>query len=188
MRMKPEKKFFPGCIAALLLLAAAGCLLIYSSGGGLMMRQKDTVPPGTLAGISYHFSSGMVRGQDFSITLSTQAIVETTYWPSPDAEPVTKKDVPITEAQWSDVEQIILELYPEMKPVPEKRFGDKILSLVARSLNVRDGGDSASLTLTWNTESGTRNIRYYKPNDYRFHTLIELLKELVDSIGENSQL
>ena len=28
----------------------------------------------------------------------------------------TKENVPITAAQWSDVEQIILELYPLMEP------------------------------------------------------------------------
>ena len=138
------------------------------------MQQEPTVPPCTLVGISYHYSSGMFRGFDFSITLSTKTIVETTYWPSPDADLATKKDVPITAAQWS-----VLELYPLMKPVPKRRREVKLPPWI----QVMDGGDRTSLILTWNTQNGTQNIRYYYPNDRRFHTLITLLKELANPIG-----
>ena len=176
--MKSERRFFPGCMIALFLLAAGGYLLICLTGSGFMGKQKNTTHPGTLTGISYHYSSGMSRGSDFSITLSPEAVVETTYWPSPDADPVTKKNIPIAEERWREAEQIVLELYPEMKPRREKGWGDKILSLLTGPLDVRDGGDSTGLTLTWSTEDGSRSIRYNRPNDRRFQTLIALLDEL----------
>ena len=57
-------------------------------------------------------------------------ILETSYYPALDPDtaedenwyhPSTKENVPITAAQWSDVEQIILELYPLMEPIPKNR-------------------------------------------------------------------
>lgn len=149
---------------------------------------KPAVPPGTLAGVMYSHSSGMCARADFSITLSPQAILETRYFPVlvPEAaqdedryHPSVKENVPITPAQWADVEQIILELYPLMKPVPERRHEVKPPPLV----DVRDGGGGTRLILTWNTEDGTRRIRYYQPNDRRIHTLVALLEELADPIG-----
>ena len=106
---------------------------------------KPAVPPGTLAGVMYSHSSGMCARADFSITLSPQVILETSYFPAfvPEAaqdkdryHPSVKENVPITPAQWADVEQIILELYPLMKPVPERRHEVKPPPLV----DVRDGG------------------------------------------------
>ena len=93
--------------------------------------------------------------------------------------PSTKENVPITAAQWSDVEQIILELYPLMEPIPKNRREVKL----PPGIEVMDGGDSTSLILTWSTEDGTRSIRYNPPNDRRIHTLIALLEELADPIG-----
>lgn len=152
------------------------------------MQQQPAVPPGTLAGVTYSHSSGMVARADFFIILSPQAIVETSYFPALVPEtaqdedwyhPSVKKNVPITAAQWADVEQVILELYPLMKPIPEHRLEGKPPSW----LDVRDGGGGTSLTLTWNTQDGTRSIKYYQPNDRRIHTLIALLMELADPVG-----
>ena len=146
------------------------------------------MPPGTLTGVTYSHTSGMVARADFAITLSPEAILETSYYPAlaPDTaededwyHPSTKENVPITAAQWSDVEQIILELYPLMEPIPENRREVKL----PPGIEVMDGGDSTSLILTWSTEDGTRSIRYDPPNDRRIHTLIALLEELADPIG-----
>ena len=152
------------------------------------MQQEPSVPPGTLAGVTYTRASGMFARVDFFITLSPQAILETSYFPAIDSEarededwyhPSAKENVSITAAQWADVEQIILELYPLMKPIPEHRRRVELPSWV----EVKDGGNATSLILTWNTEEGTRSIRYCMPNDRRVHTLIALLEELADPIG-----
>ena len=118
---------------------------------------------------------------------------ETSYYPALDPDTAedeewyhlsTKENVPITAAQWSDVEQIILELYPLMEPIPENRREVKL----PPGIEVMDGGDSTSLILTWSTEDGTRSIRYNPPNDRRIHTLIALLEELADPIGQEIPL
>ena len=79
------------------------------------MQQNDTATPGTLAGISYHYSTTFM-GAEFSITLSTEAIKEANYWPSLDEGRITKANVPITKAQWEEVERRVLRLYPCRSP------------------------------------------------------------------------
>ena len=154
--------------------------------GDSSIQKKSAVPPGILTGVTYSHTSGMVARADFAITLSPEAILETSYYPALDPDtaededwyhPSTKENVPITAAQWSDVEQIILELYPLMEPIPENRREVKLPPGDSKSWMA---GDSTSLILTWSTEDGTRSIRYDPPNDRRIHTLIALLEELAD--------
>ena len=61
------------------------------------------MPPGTLTGVTYSHTSGMVARADFAITLSPEAILETSYYPAlaPDTaededwyHPSTKENVP----------------------------------------------------------------------------------------------
>ena len=186
--MKTGRKALLGGIVALLLLAVAGFLLFWLQGGIAVMKQKKTAPPGTLAGLSYQNTGGttMVSPSDFFIALSPEAIVETSYCPLPDEEDpgnyqkVTKRDVPITAEQWSDVERMVLAFYPELKPKPEKRFVDSILDLLGNFLNVhvQDGGDIVELTLTWRTEDGVQSIHYYRPDSSQFRELRAYLGEL----------
>lgn len=52
-----------------------------------------------------------------------------TYWPADEDyyangeqyTPAVKENVAITKEQWADVEQIVLELYPQLEEIPEKR-------------------------------------------------------------------
>ena len=175
-------------VGLFLLLAAVGYCFRGHQGGDAPIQKKSAVPPGTLTGVTYSHTSGMVARADFAITLSPVAILETSYYPALDPDtaedeewyhPSTKENVPITAAQWSDVEQIILELYPLMEPIPENRREVKL----PPGIEVMDGGDSTSLILTWSTENGAQYIHYYPPNDRRIQTLIALLEELADPIG-----
>ena len=115
-------------VGLFLLLAAAGYCFRGHQGGDSSIQKKSAVPPGILTGVTYSHTSGMVARADFAITLSPEAILETSYYPALDPDtaededwyhPSTKENVPITAAQWSDVEQIILELYPLMYPITE---------------------------------------------------------------------
>ena len=186
--MNLRGKILVGCAAVLTLLAVVGYLFIHHLGGNSVMEQENDVPPGKLIGITYSYTDGMVNREEFFIKLSPEAIQKTLYWPALDPETAededwyhrsSKENVPITEAQWSDVEQIILELYPLMKPIPENLIKIKLPPLFP----VRDGVAATDLTLTWSTEDGIRSIRYHRPNDRRIHTLTTLLKELADPIG-----
>lgn len=176
------------CTAALtMLLMFAGVLYFKQQGGGSAMQTEPAVPPGTLTGIMYSCSGGMVNRNDFFIWLSPEAIVETFYYPEEPPKGVgwheccAKENVPITAQQWADVEQIVMELYPLMKPEPERK--SSLWNILRRWLGVVDGSDSSSITLIWDTEKGEQKIRYSSPDNERILTLITLLKELADPIG-----
>lgn len=158
-------------------------------GGNALMQTESSTPPGTLSGIMYGYSGGMTVQNDFFIWLSPESIVETFYYPEEPPKGMVwhecfteKENVPITAEQWTDVEQVVLELYPLMKPKPEPRID--LWSSLGRWLGgVKDEGSSSSITLIWDTEEGEQRIKYASPNDKRISTLVALLKELADPIG-----
>ena len=154
--------------------------------GGCLEIGKQKNPPGTLAGVTYQVGSGMSRGEDFFIRLSPEAILKTRYWLTPEEEEwsiLTKEDIPITAEQWSEVEELVLELYPSLEP--EKGFLDLLLQplrkLLDRWFYLQDGGDIFTFSLTWSTEDGTREISYKQPNSSKYTELRSLLEELAYS-------
>ena len=204
--MKQGKRAAVLCTAALaLILLLAGVLYFKQQGGNSSMSKESVTPPGTLTGVMYSDSGGMTVRDDFFIWLSPGAIVETFYYPEEPPKGVgwhdqfEKEDVPITAEQWADVEQVVLELYPLMKPKPEPRID--LWSSLGRWLGgVKDEVSSSSITLIWDTEEGEQRIKYSitliwdteegeqrikyaSPNDKRISTLVALLKELADPIG-----
>ena len=187
--MKQGRRAAALCAAALaLILLLSGALYLKQLGGGSSMQKEYSLPPGTLTGIMYSDSGGMTVREDFFIWLSPEAIVETFYYPEEPPKGVgwhdrfEKEDVPITAEQWADVEQVVLELYPLMKPKPEPRI-DLWISLGRWLGGVKDEVSSSSITLIWDTEEGEQRIKYASPNDKRISTLVALLKELADPIG-----
>ena len=177
------------CTAVLaLILLFLGAFYLMQQGGNAPMQTESSTPPGTLSGVMYSYSGGMTIRNDFFIWLSPEAIVETFYYPEEPPKGVgwheqfEKEDVPITAEQWADVEQVVLELYPLMKPKPEPRID--LWSTLGRWLGgVKDEVSSSSITLIWDTEEGEQRIKYSSPNDKRISTLVALLKELADPIG-----
>lgn len=177
------------CTAALILtLLFAGALCRKQRGGSSRIQTAPSQPPGTLIGVMYSCSGGMDIRNDFFIWLSPEAIVEAFYYPEEPPKGVgwherfDKENVPVTAEQWTDVEQVVLELYPLMKPKPEPRID--LWSSLGRWLGgVKDEGSSSSITLIWDTEEGEQRITYSSPNDKRISTLVALLKELADPIG-----
>ena len=177
------------CTAVLaLILLFLGAFYLMQQGGDAPMQTESSMPPGTLTGVMYSDFGGMTVRNDFFIWLSPDAIVETFYYPEEPPKGVgwhdrfDKENVPITAEQWADVEQVVLELYPLMKPKPEPRID--LWSSLGRLLGgVKDEGSSSSITLIWDTEEGEQRIKYASPNDKRISTLVALLKELADPIG-----
>ena len=188
--MKQGKRAAVFCTAALaLILLLAGALYLMQQGGNAPMQTESSTPPGTLTGVMYGYSGGMRVRNDFFIWLSPDAIVETFYYPEEPPKGVgwherfEKENVPISAEQWTDVEQVVLELYPLMKPKPEPRID--LWSILGRWLGGAkdDEVSSSSITLIWDTEEGEQRIKYASPNDKRISTLVALLKELADPIG-----
>ena len=192
--MKQGKRAAVLCTAALaLILLLAGVLYFKQQGGNSSMPKESVTPPGTLTGVMYSDSGGMTVRDDFFIWLSPGAIVETFYYPEEPPKGVgwhdrfEKENVPISAEQWTDVEQVVLELYPLMKPKPEPRID--LWSSLGRWLGgVKDESSSSSITLIWDTEEGEQRIKYSSPNDKRISTLVTLLKELADPIGREIPL
>lgn len=182
--MKHGRRAAVLCTAALaLILLLAEALYLKQQGGSSPMQK-----PGTLVGVMYSCSGGMTVREDFFIWLSPEAIVETFYYPEEPPKGVgwhdrfEKENVPISAEQWTDVEQVVLELYPLMKPKPEP--GIDLWSSLGRWLGgAKDESSSSSITLIWDTEEGEQRIKYSSPNDKRISTLVALLKELADPIG-----
>ena len=177
------------CTAVLaLILLFLGAFYLMKQGGDAPMQTESSMPPGTLTGVMYSDFGGMTVRNDFFIWLSPDAIVETFYYPEEPPKGVgwhdrfDKENVPITAEQWADVEQVVLELYPLMKPKPEPTID--LWSILGRWLGgVKDEVGSSSITLIWDTEEGEQRIKYASPNDKRISTLVALLKELADPIG-----
>lgn len=177
------------CTAVLaLILLFLGAFYLMQQGGDAPMQTESSMPPGTLTGVMYSDFGGMTVRNDFFIWLSPDAIVETFYYPEEPPKGVgwhdrfEKENVPISAEQWADVEQVVLELYPLMKPKPEPRID--LWSSLGRWLGgVKDEVSSSSITLIWDTEEGEQRIKYSSPNDKRISTLVALLKELADPIG-----
>ena len=192
--MKQGKRAAVLCTAALaLILLLAGVLYFKQQGGNSSMPKESVTPPGTLTGVMYSDSGGMTVRDDFFIWLSPGAIVETFYYPEEPPKGVgwhdrfEKENVPISAEQWTDVEQVVLELYPLMKLKPEPRID--LWSSLGRWLGgVKDESSSSSITLIWDTEEGEQRIKYSSPNDKRISTLVALLKELADPIGREIPL
>lgn len=138
--------------------------------------------PGTLVGVSYAHGSGMVHRADFRIRLNRNEIEYTDFWPMDiEIEEMQERShVSISEDQWNEIEELLLELYRggclvETKASSVKSEGSDALIL--------DGGDFTSLSLTWETEEGLVEVRYNWPSDRRVLTLIDLLQELADPQG-----
>lgn len=192
--MKQGKRAAVLCTAALsLILLLAGVLYFKQQGGNSSMPKESVTPPGTLTGVMYSDSGGMTVRDDFFIWLSPGAIVETFYYPEEPPKGVgwhdrfEKENVPISAEQWTDVEQVVQELYPLMKLKPEPRID--LWSNLGRWLGgVKDESSSSSITLIWDTEEGEQRIKYSSPNDKRISTLVALLKELADPIGREIPL
>ena len=178
-------------VVLFIFVATAGCFLIRRLGDNAEITQESTAPPGTLSGVMYGYSGGMRVRNDFFIWLSPDAIVETFYYPEEPPKgvgwhvPFEKENVPITAEQWTDVEQVVLELYPLMKPKPEPEPTIDLWSILGRWLGGAkdDEVSSSSITLIWDTEEGEQRIKYASPNDKRISTLVALLQELADPIG-----
>lgn len=188
---RDERKRKPIVLCTVLILAITFAVVCIYAGykKDRAIEQGGTAdPPGMLVGVSYNRTSGSVARRDFFIQLSPEKVVYSTYWPADEDyyangeqyTPAVKENVAITKEQWADVEQIVLELYPQLEEIPEKRDH---YNIPLPGVHVLDGGDESNLTLLWDTGEAEKKIDYNLPNDRRTMTLLALLEELVDPVG-----
>lgn len=138
--------------------------------------------PGELIGVTREYSAGsMVWGTEFDIDIDPDEIISCAFWDHEGnmSEITRKEHVPITEAQWADVEKAVMDLWGSWEVIPESVLNKK----PDPNIQVLDGGGYERWWLTWKTADGTEKIRYYNPSDRRVVTLNEILQELADPKG-----
>ncbi len=147
-----------------------------------------------LCGVSYHYASGMVYGEDIIIQLTPEQIVFASYFPwegiedytGEETDCITIENQPIDSSQWESIEQAVTFLLPVLKakePTKEKliKWWNKWRT---RHIEVLDGGDICQFGLTWRAGDGSeQTVDYVIPSDSRFDTLLDLMKETVHPIG-----
>lgn len=144
----------------------------------------------TLCGVSYHYASGMVYGEEFRIQLTPEQIVSASYFPwegiedytGEETDCITIENQPIDSSQWEAIEQAVTFLLPVLKAQEPKK--EKLIKWWTKHLEVLDGGDICQFSLTWRAGDGSeQTVDYVIPSDSRFYTLLDLMKETVHPIG-----
>lgn len=148
----------------------------------------------TLCGVSYHYASGMVYGEDIIIQLTPEQIVFASYFPwegiedytGEETECITIENKPIDNTQWEAIEQAVTELLPVLKAQEPKK--EKLIKWWnkwwTKHIEVLDGGDICQFSLTWRAGNGSeQTVDYAIPSDSRYDTILKLMKETVHPIG-----
>ena len=138
--------------------------------------------PGELIGVTKEYSAGSMEwGTEFDIDINAEEIVSCAYWDREgDMSEMTRKEhVPVTDAQWADVEKAVMDLWGNWEVIPESVLNKK----PDPNIQVLDGGGYDRWWLTWKTADGTEKVRYYNPSDRRVVTLDEVLREIADPKG-----
>ena len=141
--------------------------------------------PGKLVGVIHESSAGSMEfASEFAIDVVPGEIRHCEYWDLnvKRDEMIRKNNVPITEAQWTDVEKAVLDMWGSWEEIPEEVLNqpDKPDD---SEIFVLDGGDYNRWWLSWETADGTKKVRYYAPADRRILTLDAVLEELVHPTG-----
>lgn len=160
----------------------------------------------TLCKAEYSRSSGMVFGEDITIKITDREIVYASYFPwegiknysGDEHDEIVVEHKPIEPAQWAEIVRAVnaisalLKVIEEYKPTPKVNgmlmgFGDFLNRIPAPKFNpiqVLDGGDKSDFRLTWREENGGETTyRYFQPNDRRYYTLLDILRETVHPTG-----
>lgn len=155
-------------------------LVVYTgmAAAGEQTEEADMKENRILAGIGYGRQVGMVWGEDISMKLERDRIVEARYFSEAELDYVLVEDVSITPEQWETIEEAAWVIIPLLEECSQKEETRKPF------FEVLDGPDSSTFYLIWQDESGEMTkVFYYPPTDRRFRTLLDLMEETVNPIG-----
>ena len=150
----------------------------------------------TLCGVEYCHTGGSVYGQDITIILRDTELVYASYFPwegtddylGDGSDCITVENVPLEEGRWNEIEKAIEDILPILKRKNDEKKGvfRQLLSRIfVKNEDVMDGVGSLSFTVVWrDDESGDElKVSYEIPDDKRFATLLDLMKETAHPIG-----
>lgn len=183
-------------IAALMMLSlipavVTGCAKNDREVGDSQLRASQT-----LCGVEYCHTGGSVYGQDITIILRDTELVYASYFPwegtddylGDGSDCVTVENVPLEEGRWNEIEKAIEDILPILKRKNDEKKGvfRQLLSRIfVKNEDVMDGVGSLSFAVVWrDDESGDElKVSYEIPDDKRFATLLDLMKETAHPIG-----
>jgi len=143
--------------------------------------------PGKLVGVRNEHSSGsMVYGSEFYITVTPQEVTECGFYDFDNYaghEMIRKEHLGVPSGLWSDLSDTICNIYEEGCFKEIEKVEKVEPKLPSDDYFVLDGGSYDRWWLTWETESGTVELRYYSPSDRRILTINDILEELANPRG-----
>lgn len=144
-----------------------------------------------LAGVEYANVNGMVYDDDLYMNIEQGRVVSARYFDNEsdrDDDYADIENIPITQEQWSAIENALLDVLPVMEQKVEKKtsvLGKLLLKNLRDNVEMTDGPQYTSVSLTWEDQTGSRiKVDYYNPDDRRFNTVIQLMREAVAPTGD----
>ncbi len=100
---------------------------------------------------------GSQRGNQFHMNIKRDEI-RLACWITPEYEELEADHIPLPEETWQEIETRVLELLPELEPVQEPGFWDRLFERAMPQ--VLDGDAYHTLHLMWETEEEIQTIEY----------------------------
>ena len=142
----------------------AGCMLLCAMLAACEQKEAK------LVGIQFERGHGSQWGNQFYVEVTAREIVITRYFQTGASEQTVREHVPLSQAQWECLADTLRTL--ELKEAQDSWL-DQILGF-----DKVDGGEFRRLTLTWETEKGTKRVSYQWPQDVQAASLEALLEQL----------
>lgn len=183
-------------IAALMMLSLIPAVVTGCAKNDREVGESQLRASQTLCGVEYCHTGGSVYGQDITIILRDKELVYASYFPwegtddylGDGSDCITVENVPLEEGRWNEIEKAIEDILPILKRKDDEKKGvfRQLLSRIfVKNEDVMDGVGSLSFTVIWrDDESGDElKVSYEIPDDKRFATLLDLMKETAHPIG-----
>ena len=182
--------------AALLMLSLIPAAMTGCANNDWEVGESELRASQTLCGVEYCHTGGSVYGQDITIILRDKELVYASYFPwegtddylGDGSDCITVENVPLEEGRWNEIEKAIEDILPilKRKDIEKKGIFRQLLSRIfAKNEDVMDGEGSFSFAVVWrDDENGAElSVSYEIPDDKRFVTLLDLMKETAHPIG-----
>ena len=143
-------------------------LAVFLAAGLLAGCGKEELSEENLSGITYNRSHGSMWGVQFYIDITEDEISYTHFFLPEEYEMIEGEAEEITKEEWEKIKNSVMEFLPDLE---EKKSGGFLEGMVL------DGGEEKSLTLTWETEKGEKEIEYIWPGGEAFDEFEKFLED-----------
>lgn len=146
---------------------------------------------GKLVGIHYYYYNFSSYGSDEEYKFTTEKLENAMYLLREDGSFVEheKKNQPITGEQWKQIDDAVAAIFHLMNEKDNTVNREALLSDINEDfkpeepLIVWDGRSRFKLTLYWDNGKEITEKDYYRPDDRRFCTLLDIMREIANPIG-----